>query len=848
MLTFMLTVTDDDGATGTDSVTITVEPENQPPTANAGADQTVIEGDSVSLVGTGTDPDGTITAYLWQQTSGPAVALTTPNSATSGFVAPTVSSPTMLAFMLTVTDDDDATGTDSVTITVEPQNQPPTANAGADQTATEGDSVSLVGIGTDPDGTITAYLWQQTSGPAVSLTTPNNATSGFVAPMVSSPTTLTFMLTVTDDDDATGTDSVTITVEPQNQPPTANAGPDQTVNTGDNVILSGSGEDSDGTIDSFLWQQLDGPTVSISDPNNATISFPAPTVEGPESLTFELIVTDDLQATGSDTVVITVNPLNQAPTADAGPDQTVTARDSVILSGSGEDSDGTIDSFFWQQLDGPGVSISNPSNATISFAAPNVEGPESLTFELIVTDDQQATGSDTVVITVNPINEPPIADAGQDFTVRPNDSVTVNGSGTDNDGSVVGYFWQQISGPNVELINDNTDKVSFTAPGVVSSTDIELELIVTDDMNATGTDSVIISIVPASPGEELWSFQTGGQILSSPAVTPGGDILIGSDDFNLHSLSPNGDPNWAFPTQGFVRSSPMATQNGDIFFGSSDGNFHSIDSQGMPRWQHPTSNPIISSPALLDNGNIFITSRNELITLDPAGNVGWTFSTPTGETSPAAISQNNDIFVGSGDGYIYGFPNSANTYPPNHEYFVGNEVLGGPAIGGDGAVFVGAQDNFIYAIDTNPSTSLRWRFQTGGPVKATPALGDNNVLYVGSEDGIFYAIDIPSGNEVWRFVVGFPIVSSGAIASDGTVIFGAGNGILYALANDGTIKWQAQTGGPIVSSPVILPNGAVIIGSGDGKVYAFEGASGGLSTTAPWPMFRFNPMHTGNIN
>jgi len=89
---------------------------------------------------------------------------------------------------------------------------------------------------------------------------------------------------------------------------------------------------------------------------------------------------------------------NQAPTANAGSDQTVVEESAVTLSGSGADSDGSIASYAWTQTDGISVTINNPDAATATFTAPTTAGQ--LTFQLVVTDDDRATGSDTVTITV----------------------------------------------------------------------------------------------------------------------------------------------------------------------------------------------------------------------------------------------------------------------------------------------------------------------------------------------------------------------------------------------------------------------------------------------------------------
>jgi PKD repeat protein len=103
--TATLTVTDNGGAKGSASVTITVLVGNQPPLCNAGPDQTILDpGVTVSLNGGGSvDPDGGSLTYQWTQTAGPAVTLSGAGTATPSFVSPTATTATY-TFRLTVTD------------------------------------------------------------------------------------------------------------------------------------------------------------------------------------------------------------------------------------------------------------------------------------------------------------------------------------------------------------------------------------------------------------------------------------------------------------------------------------------------------------------------------------------------------------------------------------------------------------------------------------------------------------------------------------------------------------------------------------------------------------------------
>jgi len=178
---------------------------NQPPTANAGADQLVLTGAAVTLNGSGTDPDGSIATLAWTQTSGTAVTLTGAGTGTPTFTAPAAAAT--LVFSLAVTDNAGATRTDTVTVEV---NAAPLANAGADQSVAPGAAVTLAGSGTDANGTVASFAWTQTSGTAVTLTGAATATPAFTAP--ASAGTLVFELTVTDNQGATSTDTVSVSV------------------------------------------------------------------------------------------------------------------------------------------------------------------------------------------------------------------------------------------------------------------------------------------------------------------------------------------------------------------------------------------------------------------------------------------------------------------------------------------------------------------------------------------------------------------------------------------------------------------------------------------------------------
>ncbi len=296
-----------------------------------------------------------------------------------------------------------------------PVNHAPTANAGADQQANATASVSLSGSATDPDGDTLTYRWAQTGGsPTATLTGATTATPSFTTPAVNADTTLSFTLTVSDGHGGTATDTVDVLVKNvPNVPPTANAGADQPVDEKVVVNLAGSGTDTDGSIVSYAWTQTAGDAVTLTGANTATPSFTAPTVSNADAnkaLTFKLVVTDNEGATGEASVTITVNAVNENPTADAGVDTQANETASVSLSGSGTDPDGDTITYSWAQTDSSGVTatLTGAATATPSFTAPAVDADTTLSFTLTVSDGHGGTATDTVAVLVkdNPVVAP----------------------------------------------------------------------------------------------------------------------------------------------------------------------------------------------------------------------------------------------------------------------------------------------------------------------------------------------------------------------------------------------------------------------------------------------------------
>ena len=870
-LIFQLTVTDILGKSSDANTTISVV-YNAPPSAHAGSDQKVNEGATVELDASASkDSDGSIKSYLWQQvdSSDYRVDLSATNIAQPSFTAPEVATDTELIFQLTVTDNLGKSSTATVTITVI-YNAPPSAHAGADKQVNESATVELDGSqSTDSDGIIAVAWWQQidSSGHIVTLSAIDaNLKTTFTAPEVEADTELTFQLTVTDNLGKISTATVTITVL-YNAPPIAHASASSTkVYAGTTVELYGSqSADSDGIIAVAWWQQIDlsGYQVQLSaiDANLKT-TFTAPEVAADTELIFQISVTDNLGKSSTATVTITVL-YNVPPSADAGADQSVIEANKVQLNGSASaDSDGSIASYSWQQVDSSGhdVDLSDANIAKPTFAAPAVAAETNLTFQLTVTDDAGDTGSDSVVITVFD-DVPPTVDAGIDNNQSVGTIARLRGSAQHDLHSIVSYLWQETTSFGVDIDRADSANASFVVPTNLNVGDVlRFQLTATDSSGASASASTSITIAEA--GTLKWFFSGAVTIRHSIAIGPDGTVYLGSLNNNLYALNPqDGSIQWQFAAGNDIRTPPSIGADGTIYFGSYDKYIHAVSpptdgsKSGVAKWNHYTNVFLgdLNSVSIAADGSLYFGSKdNSLYALDPdTGEVKWSYPTGGEILDAPAISPGGTIYFGSADDYIYAID------PPSDGGKTGELVwshytddsahnFASPAIDAEGTVYSGGNSNDLYVISADGNS--KWSYPTGDPIRASPAIGTDGTIYFGSNDNHLYALDHDTREAKWTFKAKNDLESSPAIGADGIVYFGSDDKNVYALdPKDGGLIWKYPLGALInYASSAIASDGTLFIGDSFG-LYAIHTTSAGLADS-PWPKFGQNNANTGRAN
>jgi gliding motility-associated-like protein len=377
-IVYTVTGTSSAGCTSTDQVSITVFPSA---VINAGVDQSVCLGISATLTATGG------VSYSWDNGLGTG----------NGF---TVSPLVNTNYTVTGTDANGCIGSDQVLVST---NALPVLSAGIDQAVCSGGQVTLTGSGAS------TYTWD------------NSVSNGLA---FTPATTQTYTVTGTDVNGCTGTDQVVVTV---NAIPTVGAGADQSVCPGTIVILSGSGAAT------YTW--------------NNGVSNGVGFVPGVGTVTYTVTGTSAAGCSATDQVTVVVNP---NPVVSAGTDQTVCFGEQVTLSGSGASI------YSWTNSISDGVSFTPSSTNTYTVTGTDVNG---------------CTGTDQVIVTVNPI---PVVSAGNDLSICEGSGMTLTGSGANT------YSWDN-GVQNGVTFNPSVGTTTYTVTGTTSA-------------NCTGTDQVNITV------------------------------------------------------------------------------------------------------------------------------------------------------------------------------------------------------------------------------------------------------------------------------------------------------------------------------------------------------------------
>lgn len=327
-----------------------------------------------------------------------------------------------------------------------------------------------------------------------------------------------------------------------------------------------------------------------------------------------------------------------------------------------------------------------------------------------------------------------------------------------------------------------------------------------------------------------WKYKTDAAITAGSAIGRDGTIYVKSRDGYLYALTNGGQRKWRYYIGNgsygdiSVDSSPTIGADGTIYVASFSG-LYAINPNGSRKWCN-SSIYTLASPVLGVDGTIYITANYRLYAINPNGSTKWSWKFNSWSKSTPAVGKDGTIYFGDDDENLYAInPNGTLKWT----FHTAGFVQCAPAIADDGTIYIttGPGGGKLYAV--NPDGTKKWEYRTGWWIYyCSPAIGQDGTIYLGSSDGYFYALN-PSGSRKWRYRTGWGMSVSPMVDANGTIYAVTAGGSLFAFNPNGTKKWSLYDDGRLASSPTIGSDGAIYMGLISGEIWAIKEPPGTLS-------------------
>lgn len=319
------------------------------------------------------------------------------------------------------------------------------------------------------------------------------------------------------------------------------------------VSLSGTASttNADATI-AFAWTVSDA-SIVITHPDTtvADATFTTPEVRTNDSqVTLTLTATDSTGSSNSAAQVMTIQVVNEDPDVSVAASQdsrfdenTYGGALTVTLTATGSDADpidaaAPISSYAWEQTSGTDITAGlTLDQATLTLTTPALNISEEMEFEVTVTDNEGATDSESVTITVLDVTQtPPVADAGNPITIMEGERFLLAGSATSLTTSAEPFLfeWTNTSAELAEFADASDETTYADAPAVTANTDITIDLRVVDQFNNEDNDQVVVTVrdLPVSRMNDTGittNYSDNAQVNGASHDYPGQDADLGRD-------------------------------------------------------------------------------------------------------------------------------------------------------------------------------------------------------------------------------------------------------------------------------------------------------------------------------
>jgi outer membrane protein assembly factor BamB len=329
---------------------------------------------------------------------------------------------------------------------------------------------------------------------------------------------------------------------------------------------------------------------------------------------------------------------------------------------------------------------------------------------------------------------------------------------------------------------------------------------------------------PADP-VVAWRLDCGAPIEAAPAFLADGTAVVATLGGKLVGVSASGERLFAADLRDRAYASPLVHAD-SIFAGSDDGHLVAFSPKGAVRWRLDVEGEVDTAPVPAPWGAVVLAAGPTVLAVRTNGTVLWRVKAKRKVYGAAAIAGDGTVWVGSQDNRLYAVTPDGKV---RHAIDLGGDVDAAPAVGDDGTVYAGHDGGGVAAVDPARG-AIKWRARLDGHVRGSLTLTRNRGVVAGTygPSPRVVALDAASGEPRWSFAVPgtgaaeFGVHGSPVEDAQGNLYFGAQDDAVYSLAPDGTLRWKVATGADVDAPVVIAREGVVYAASDDGALYCIR--------------------------
>ncbi len=278
-----------------------------------------------------------------------------------------------------------------------------------------------------------------------------------------------------------------------------------------------------------------------------------------------------------------------------------------------------------------------------------------------------------------------------------------------------------------------------------------------------GSEAGVLYAIDAESGAELWRFDAGASLVSTPAIDADGRLFVGALDGTVYALDAvTGASIWSADLGGEVYASPLLLDD-RVIIGSTNGQLAAYSpDDGARMWQIDLKGAAWSSPALAslalvspaETRDVLITvavRSGSVVAVNAAdGAEVWRFTVESGfDATPAVVGEM--IYIGGYDGNLYALDARTGSEVWRHD--LDAPIYASAAVTAD-AVYVNALSGRAVALD-RLTGEARWTIEIGAPAYASPVVVGTVAYFVTERDALLIAVDAETGETLWEINTGY---------------------------------------------------------------------------------------------